>query len=435
MTPTIQPPVALSPCGPSPSAKRPGFTLVEILVVISIIGILAAIAIPAINGAVVRARQTAIRLEMDVIGNALEAYKLQYGDYPPDFSDWNSVERHFRKSFSNIDDSELKLLAQYTWLDGSYNRVAVGGDADPRTTPATYSYYRQCMDPAEALVFCLGGFSTDKKHPFTGQGGPLARISGAAAPFNYTKYQYNTERGNGFMELTSDQLSIFVANDASASPASANPMAAAVAYTYSDDEYSTTIAGSGPNNFYSTRGAGSPFAAIRFLVDPFPVYTINQKAGPLVYFQSSGYTRTFTPTTLSGGWYSTATAFHALNLYLHPSGESENGVARPYLTNQANTVSGGFTWANPSKFQLISAGLDGSYGGSVSAGVVDPTAAATASNAGVVAMYPTGQFANAAGATTGADKYEDPETIYRSSKPQLDNITNFATLTLEGDLP
>jgi prepilin-type N-terminal cleavage/methylation domain-containing protein len=413
-----------------------GFTLVELLVVIAIIGILAAIAIPAITGAVRTSREAAIRVEIDVIGQALEAYKLQYGDYPPDFSDWSAIERHFRKAFPSIDDKELKLLAQFTWLDSNFSRVPLTmSDLDPRTSPATYAYYRQCIDPAEALVFCLGGFSSDKKKPFTGQGGPFALIGtpGMGVTASYGLYQYNTERSNGLMELKSDQLSIFVANDPTAA-SSVNPTGATSPYTYSNDEYVATVSGTSLADSYSTRGSGSLFAGIHFLVDPFPVYTVNENAGPVAYFNSSGYTRTFAPSTVTGGWVTATNLFHALNLYFPSSGDAENGVARPYLLNQANTTAGGFMWAEQSKFQLISAGLDGSFGGSAAAGVASATAP---NDAGQVTIYPTGQFANAAGALVGADteKYEDPESIYGNLKPQLDNITNFSTRTLEGDIP
>ncbi|MGB7325764.1 MAG: hypothetical protein WBD31_12895, partial [Rubripirellula sp.] len=164
------------------------------------------------------------------------------------------------------------------------------------------------------------------------------------------------------------------------------------------------------------------------------VYSPNDRSGPLVYFNADNYSDTFSPTTISGGWMDAtgAALYHTLNIYLHPAGGTDRGVARPYLTDNLDTNAGGYLWAEQDKYQIISAGQDGSYGGSVAAGVATPTATAAA---GVVTRYPSGEFDDFSGSNpTGGDKYEDPESIYGPIKPQLDNITNFSTRTLESDL-
>lgn len=439
-----QPPLATRPPTREP---RTGFTLVELLVVIAIIGILMAVLIPAVTRSITTAKETAIRLEIDLISQALEAYKLRYGDYPPDFSDWKSVERHFRKAFPEIDDDELKLLAQYTHLDENFDRVPLNANLDPRNATGSYTHYRQAVDAAEALVFCLGGYSQDKKHPFTGNGGPFSLITvpSASVVADYGLYQYNVDRDNAFMDF-SDGLNLFIANDPTSS--TPNPCGASSAYTYSGDEFVTAVTGASVSDAFSTRATSGAFAGIVFLVDPFPVYSLGDDLNPVVYFNNRSYTNTFTPTfektpgasstdwlVNSGG---TDNRWHALNIYMHPAGDAEFGVARPYLSSQVDTNATGFLWAERSRFQLISAGLDQSYGGGVLAGVFDAATAATAGSAGTVNVFPTGQSANALGVLSGGgsvDKYEETVGVYGSMKPQLDNITNFSNRTLESDLP
>ena len=426
------------------SARPPrfGFTLVEILVVIVIIGILAGLAIPAVNGAIIKARNTATKVEIDILEQALETYKLNYGDYPPDFSDWRKVERHYRRAFPEIDNEELKILAQFCWLDQNYDRVApvvAGGNTnsvDPRTQPGTYSYYRPCMDPAEALVWSLGGFSTDAKRPFTGNGGPLSRRSNFAnttLDACYNHFQYNSARDNSLFDFELDGLTLVVANDGSST---FDPIGDGTPYTYSDDENSGNTIGN--NN--SVRGRATSrtgavgFSAVRFLYDPFPVYVRGSDTLPLVYFNADTYQQTFLPPTGSAGW----PVLHNLNLYLNPTEDIEGGVARPYFSDRLDTNAGGLQWEQSGKYQIIAAGLDNSYGGAAAAGTVDPTDNSTAANAGFTYAYPSGSPANGFGVKSGGglDKYEFPggNSPYGSVNPQLDNITSFSNLLLGDDL-
>jgi general secretion pathway protein G len=63
--------------------RRFGFTLVEMLVVIVIIGILVALLVPVIANAVRTARDAAVTSEITGLANALNAFKEKYGEYPP----------------------------------------------------------------------------------------------------------------------------------------------------------------------------------------------------------------------------------------------------------------------------------------------------------------------------------------------------------------
>lgn len=64
-------------------SNRKGFTLVEILIVVIILGILAAIVIPQFTNASSDARQSSMTSQLQTIRSQVELYKLQHGDVFP----------------------------------------------------------------------------------------------------------------------------------------------------------------------------------------------------------------------------------------------------------------------------------------------------------------------------------------------------------------
>jgi general secretion pathway protein G len=59
-----------------------GFTLIEIMVVVIIIGLLAALVGPRLFGKVSTARQKAAKAQIELFGTALDTFRLDTGRYP-----------------------------------------------------------------------------------------------------------------------------------------------------------------------------------------------------------------------------------------------------------------------------------------------------------------------------------------------------------------
>lgn len=62
--------------------RRSGFTLIEIMVVVVILGLLAALVVPRIGPQVAEAQRTATRTQIKSIEDALEMYRMHNGFYP-----------------------------------------------------------------------------------------------------------------------------------------------------------------------------------------------------------------------------------------------------------------------------------------------------------------------------------------------------------------
>jgi general secretion pathway protein G len=60
-----------------------GFTLLELMIVVSIVGILATIAAPTYQNSVVKAREAVLRQDLFTLRDVLDQHRADQGKYPP----------------------------------------------------------------------------------------------------------------------------------------------------------------------------------------------------------------------------------------------------------------------------------------------------------------------------------------------------------------
>lgn len=109
--------------------NKKGFTLMEILVVVTIIGILAAIAVPSYLQAVEQGRREACAANIEILLTQVERYHLTTGQKVPTSGDW------------------LGFLRQKGYLVGKELYCPFYGEAcQPR--------YVLVYDGAEPIVYC-----------------------------------------------------------------------------------------------------------------------------------------------------------------------------------------------------------------------------------------------------------------------------------------
>jgi general secretion pathway protein G len=117
--------------------NRKGFTLIELLVVMVILGMLAALVGPQIFGKVGKGKQSAARTQIEMLGQALDSYRLDVGRYPstseglnalitnPGAQGWDGP--YLKKGVPN-DPWQKPYQYQSPGSHGDYDLLSLGGD-------------------------------------------------------------------------------------------------------------------------------------------------------------------------------------------------------------------------------------------------------------------------------------------------------------------
>jgi len=281
-----------------------GFTLIEVLVVIMVLGILIAFLVPALRGAMISARITQVRTEISAIEAAISRFKGDFNMEPPSSivlfekaADWTTPPASLT---SDVIRSRAVIRQMWPSFDFTANRD-INADGD------TNDYF--VLAGAECLVFFLGG-----------------------------QMQWNDTNGNSVQDVGEVSPVGFSKNPANPFASGGNRQGPY--FEFAASRFIATPAPSGAN--YPTTGGGASTAGFFAYKDPLPsqlkAYIYLSSYGGQGYRQSdlggSGglscwYLQIPTP---SGNVDPTTKTAWAANKYqiISPGIDTEYGAGGPY---------------------------------------------------------------------------------------------------------
>lgn len=192
------------------TTRRRGFTLIELMIVVVVIGVLMGLILPAVQSAFARARITEVVSEIRGLEAAIAQFKNVYGIEPPSrirlyeaatgSPSWAShtgtfVEPVTGATLSN-DAERVRSIAIINRIWPNFD-FSIARNLDGNGTPGGFI----SLTGAECLVFFLGG------RPVAGPGGAFAMTGFSKNPANpFTAATGNESREGPFFEFKSSRL-------------------------------------------------------------------------------------------------------------------------------------------------------------------------------------------------------------------------------------
>ena len=135
--------------------KQKGFSLLELLIVLAIIGLLASIAVPKYLNATHKARWETSRAELKRVAEAFDQFNLDRGHYP-EFANWGEIA---------VSDN---ILIKEGYIDKIPMKDKFGNSYEGYSKPDTYLFTGQASPkfPARYPKYYLrdGNFLTDQEY-------------------------------------------------------------------------------------------------------------------------------------------------------------------------------------------------------------------------------------------------------------------------------
>ncbi len=113
-----------------------GFTLLELLVVLAILGLIAAFAAPQVFKYLTGAQVDSARIQIENIGTGIDLYRLEVGTYPPELEAlierpagadrWNGP--YLKKKVIPKDPWGHEYVYRYPGKNGPYDLLSLGAD-------------------------------------------------------------------------------------------------------------------------------------------------------------------------------------------------------------------------------------------------------------------------------------------------------------------
>ena len=139
------------------------FTLIELLIVVAIIGILAAIAVPNFLNARVRAKVARVQADHKTLATALEMYRTDHNRYTNDYDQednqkdeqgWKSLTTPVAYMNTILIDPFIPARDAPRFAGAAYNdenvpfyELGSGSDNYTHGVPVVHAYYIECVGP------------------------------------------------------------------------------------------------------------------------------------------------------------------------------------------------------------------------------------------------------------------------------------------------